>query len=234
MAWALGGQHHRILLRDPSPHGRWSAGGASYFAQANPSAPCPALISFTLQAPTWMAATWWLRSHDTYAIFPSGRISTSCGAAGTVIVFATRRLGRSITATSPGSGTATSNHFPSGVAAEPYPMPGRAIQRSTFLLAASITARRGFVVSDVNTQRSSGEIEIRCTCAPTGITVTVFRPGKSSTDTVPGPTLAVYPWRPSWLMASMCDSACPVGILPAILSVLGSMMLTVLSSSVVT
>ena len=62
----------------------------------------------------------------------------------------------------------------------------------------------------------------------------VFRAFMSSTDTVPGPTFAVYPFDPSRVSASMCDCSCPVGMEPTIFRVLGSMMLTVLSSSVVT
>jgi hypothetical protein len=53
---------------------------------------------------------------------------------------------------------------------------GQVIQRSTLFVAVSMTASRGFSVSEVNTQRLSGEIEMRCTCPATGITARVFRP----------------------------------------------------------
>ena len=62
----------------------------------------------------------------------------------------------------------------------------------------------------------------------------VLRPGKSSTETEPAPTFDVYPRLPSREITSMCDSFCPVGTVPTTLSVLGSTMLTVWSSSVVT
>ena len=81
---------------------------------------------------------------------------------------------------------------------------------------------------------SSGEIAIRCVVFETGMIASVFRAFMSSTETVPGPTFAVYPRDPSRDRASMCDCSCPVGMVPTILSVFGSMMLTVLSSSVVT
>src|SRR5581483_5920219 len=157
----------------------------------------PASISFTVQSRVLIAATFWLRSHETNAISPPGAIKVSCGAAGTLIVFATLNLARSITATPFAFGIAISSHLPSGVDDDPYPSPGKSIQRSTLLVFASITASRGFSVSEVNTQRPSGETEIRCTWFATGITVIVFFATMSSTETDPGPTFAVYPRPPS-------------------------------------
>jgi hypothetical protein len=45
---------------------------------ASPSTPLPALMSLsTFQTFVSIAATWWLASHDTYAILPSGLTNTS-------------------------------------------------------------------------------------------------------------------------------------------------------------
>src|ERR1700730_9897190 len=73
-------------------------------------------------------------------------------------------VGISTTATSFVLGIATGSHFPSGVGAVPYPVPGSVIQRSTLFVAVSITESRGFSVSQVNTQRPSDETETRCMC----------------------------------------------------------------------
>jgi hypothetical protein len=81
---------------------------------------------------------------------------------------------------------------------------------------------------------SSAESEMRCVFPDIGITATVFLASRSSTETDPAPTLAVYPRRPSRVIASMCDSAAPVGTLPATFSVRGSITAIELSSSVVT
>jgi hypothetical protein len=59
------------------------------------------------------------------------------------------------------------------------------------LVAVLMTARRGCSVSDVNTIESSTDSEIRCVWLAIGITAIVLCAARSSTDTVPGPTLAV-------------------------------------------
>src|SRR5439155_15395012 len=89
-------------------------------AHARPSAPPPASIRFaTLQPDVRIAATLWLASQDTYANWPSGRITTSWGAAGTAIVWATFMACRSTTPTLLTLGMATTSQRPSGVGAVP-------------------------------------------------------------------------------------------------------------------
>src|SRR5882672_2093971 len=97
----------------------------------------------TFQSDVRITATFPLTSHETYAISPSGRTSTSCGAAGTSMVCATAKVFKFTTATLLDEGIATTSHFPSGVGAVPYPTPGSAIHRATVLVLVSTTARRG-------------------------------------------------------------------------------------------
>src|SRR5579875_3593608 len=111
-------------------------------------------------------------------------------------------------------------------------MPGNSTQRATLFVAVSITARRGLCWSEVKAQRSSIETAIRCVSLQIGITARVFREATSRTETVPGPTFAVYILRPSWEKASMWDSGWLVGIEPTILFVFGSIIVTALASSV--
>src|SRR6266404_5044942 len=93
----------------------------------------------------------------------------------------------------------------------------------TALVAVLTTANRGLVWSEVNTQRSSTEREMRWVIGEMGMVIRNLRAPKSSTETVPGPTLAVYPRRPSRVIASMWDSAWPVGIVETIFKLCGSM-----------
>src|ERR1019366_7039499 len=72
----------------------------SYFAHASPSAPLPAVMSFsTFHCARSMAATCPLFLQETYATRPAGRMRTSCGALGTSMVWTTCMVWRSITAT---------------------------------------------------------------------------------------------------------------------------------------
>ena len=70
-------------------------------------------------------------------------------------------LARSTTATWFVGGTATRRKRPSGVGAVPYPVPGSGTQCFTLLVAVSMTASCGLVWSEVKTQRSSLEMEMR-------------------------------------------------------------------------
>ena len=64
-------QHRLYFLPEPQGHGSfrqlWERCciAENHFAQARPSAPRPAWISFTLQALIWIAAIWWLAEQET-------------------------------------------------------------------------------------------------------------------------------------------------------------------------
>src|ERR1700756_5602232 len=91
-----------------SQRGEESYGGeiqathAIYFADAHPSpsADGPASTSFsTAQSDNRITATFSLVSQETYATSPAGRISISCGEAGTSMVWVTFRAPRATTTT---------------------------------------------------------------------------------------------------------------------------------------
>src|ERR1022692_4188194 len=177
---------HRSLSRRPPD-------GELHFvaAQASPSDCLPvAKARVTFHVARSISATWFELTQETYATFPSGRTSTSSGSTGVVTERATFIVSRSITATSFTPGKAISSQWPSTVGALPYPRPSSGTQVLTWLAAVSITAIRGLVWSAVKTHLSSIEIEMRCVMPEMGMTLSVLRAAISSTDTVPGPTLA--------------------------------------------
>src|SRR5271163_1697310 len=107
------------------------------------------------------------------------------------MVFTTFRVFRSTTATWLALGIVTSSQRPSRVAPVPYPGDANGTQVFTAFVAVSITANCGLVWSEVKTMRSSFEIEMRWVDGEIGMTVIVLRAFISSTETVPGFTLAV-------------------------------------------
>lgn len=73
-----------------------------------------------------------------------------------------------------------------------------------------------------DTHRSSMEMAMRCTTVETGIMASTFLCCRSMTETVPAPTLEVYPREPSLEIASIWDCGSPVGMEPTTLRVFGS------------
>ena len=147
------------------------------------------MIRETVQLDNLITAIFPLRPQDTYASVSSGATTIAMGRSGTSMVRTTCKVFKSTTATSEGLSKATRSHRPSCVEAVPYPVPGSGIQAFTLLVPVSMTANRGFIWSAVKTLRSSAEIEMRSVFSDMGMMAMSLRAWRSSTDTVPGPTL---------------------------------------------